>query len=40
MKMHEYQAKQLFRKNGIPVPDGSPTFNVDQACKNAEELEK
>ena len=22
MNIHEYQAKQLFRENGVPVPDG------------------
>jgi succinyl-CoA synthetase beta subunit len=23
MKIHEYQAKELFRKNGVAVPDGA-----------------
>ncbi len=32
MKIHEYQAKDLFRKYGIPVPDG-------RACKTAAEAE-
>jgi succinyl-CoA synthetase beta subunit len=33
MKIHEYQAKDLFRKHGIPVPDGI-------ACRTAAEAEK
>jgi succinyl-CoA synthetase beta subunit len=33
MKIHEYQAKDLFRKRGIPVPDGI-------ACRTAAEAEK
>src|SRR5258705_13834173 len=32
MKIHEYQAKDLFRKHGIPVPDG-------RACTTAAEAE-
>ena len=32
MKIHEYQAKDLFRKFGIPVPEG-------RACKTAAEAE-
>ncbi len=40
MKIHEYQAKQLFRESFVPVPDGTPAFGVDQACKIAEELDK
>ena len=30
MKIHEYQARDLFRKYGIPVPDGSVCFSVDE----------
>ena len=33
MKIHEYQARNLFRKYGIPVPDGV-------VCHTAEEVEK
>ena len=33
MKIHEYQAKELFRKHGIPVPDGI-------ACTTAAEAER
>ncbi len=35
MKIHEYQAKELFRKFDVPVPEGSPAFTVDEAIKNA-----
>ena len=38
MKIHEYQAKQLFRDYRIPVPDGVPAFTVDEACKAADQL--
>ena len=30
MKIHEYQAKQIFRRYGIPVPEGQPAFNVNE----------
>ena len=29
MNIHEYQAKQLFRDYGIPVPDGFPAFDLE-----------
>jgi len=38
MKVHEYQAKQLFRKYGIPVPEGEVAFEVDRAVAIAGEL--
>jgi succinyl-CoA synthetase beta subunit len=31
MKIHEYQAKELFKKYGIPIPDGGVAFNPDEA---------
>ncbi|MDJ0764927.1 MAG: ADP-forming succinate--CoA ligase subunit beta [Myxococcota bacterium] len=31
MKIHEYQAKALFRQYGIPVPKGDVAFDVDGA---------
>jgi succinyl-CoA synthetase beta subunit len=31
MKIHEYQAKELFRKYNIPVPDGGVAHNADDA---------
>ena len=38
MKIHEYQAKELFRSAGIPVPAGEVAFSVDEACTAAENL--
>ena len=26
MKIHEYQAKQIFREHGVPVPEDCPAF--------------
>jgi len=31
MKIHEYQAKELFRKYNIPVPDGGVAFTPEEA---------
>ena len=38
MKIHEYQAKDLFRAAGIPVPAGEVAFSVDEACTTAENM--
>ncbi|MDD2390568.1 MAG: ADP-forming succinate--CoA ligase subunit beta [Desulfobacterales bacterium] len=38
MKIHEYQSKELFRKYGVPVPNGGPAFSVEEAVKLAESL--
>ncbi len=38
MKIHEYQAKELFRKHGVPVPEGTVAFNPDEACHAADKL--
>ena len=38
MKIHEYQAKELFRHAGIPVPSGKAAFSVEEASSIAEEL--
>ncbi len=35
MKIHEYQAKELFQKYKIPIPAGGAAFSVDEACKVA-----
>jgi succinyl-CoA synthetase beta subunit len=40
MKIHEYQAKQLFQKFGIPIPGGGVAFTSDEAVKIAEGLGK
>jgi succinyl-CoA synthetase beta subunit len=39
MKIHEYQAKELFRKYRIPVPKGGVAFSVDEARKVAAGLD-
>jgi succinyl-CoA synthetase beta subunit len=38
MKIHEYQAKQLFRQFGVTVPEGRPAFTVEEALAGAAEL--
>ncbi|MFO7802369.1 MAG: ADP-forming succinate--CoA ligase subunit beta [Desulfovermiculus sp.] len=38
MKIHEYQAKELFSKQQIPIPQGSMVTSVDQAVETAEGL--
>ncbi len=38
MNIHEYQAKDVLRGFGVPVPRGKPAFSVDEAVKAAEEL--
>lgn len=38
MNIHEYQAKQIFAKYGVPTPKGLMAESVDQAVKNAEIL--
>src|SRR5512146_3331406 len=35
MKIHEYQAKEVLRKYGVPTPRGVPCFSVDEAVKAA-----
>jgi len=38
MKIHEYQAKELLRKYGVPTPRGVPCFSVDEAAQAASAL--
>jgi succinyl-CoA synthetase beta subunit len=38
MKIHEFQAKELFRSAGIPVPSGKLVTTSTQAADGAEEL--
>lgn len=38
MNIHEYQAKEVLRGFGVPVPRGKPAFSVAEAVKAAEEL--
>ncbi|HRD84155.1 MAG TPA: ADP-forming succinate--CoA ligase subunit beta [Rubrivivax sp.] len=38
MKIHEYQAKELLRQHGVPVPRGYPAFSVREAEEAAQRL--
>ena len=38
MKIHEYQAKEVLRKYGVPTPKGVPCFSVDEAVKAAQSI--
>ncbi len=38
MKIHEYQAKDLLRQFGVPVPKGIPAFTVQEAVEAAQKL--
>ena len=38
MNIHEYQAKELYRKYGIPVPKGIPCMSPEEAKTAAEQL--
>ena len=38
MNIHEYQAKELLRQFGVPVPEGSMAHNDAQAASVAEEI--
>ena len=38
MNIHEYQAKQIFAKYGVPTPKGKIASSVEEAVENAKEL--
>ncbi len=38
MKIHEYQAKELFRQYSVPVPEGKAVFSVEEAKEAAKDL--
>ncbi len=38
MKIHEYQAKQIFSRYGVPVPKGYPAFTAAEAEEAAKKL--
>lgn len=38
MNIHEYQAKEVFKKYGVPTPKGYVAFSVDEALENAKKL--
>src|SRR6185503_18658400 len=39
MNIHEYQAKEVLKGFGLPVPRGIPAFSADEAVKAAEKLD-
>lgn len=38
MNIHEYQAKAVLAKYGVPVPRGGAAFNADELVAEAKEL--
>jgi succinyl-CoA synthetase beta subunit len=40
MKIHEYQAKQVFARYGVPIPRGYPATSVDEAESAAKKLQQ
>ncbi|MDD2605110.1 MAG: succinate--CoA ligase subunit beta, partial [Desulfobacteraceae bacterium] len=38
MKIHEYQAKELFGRFDVPIPTGRAAFSVEEAATAAEDL--
>jgi succinyl-CoA synthetase beta subunit len=38
MKIHEYQAKEIIRRFGVPTPRGIPCFSVEEAVEAADKL--
>jgi succinyl-CoA synthetase beta subunit len=38
MKIHEYQAKEVFAKFGVPIPKGGVAFTVEEAVERANTL--
>ncbi|AGK60308.1 succinyl-CoA synthetase (ADP-forming) beta subunit [Archaeoglobus sulfaticallidus PM70-1] len=40
MKLHEYQAKEIFKEHGIPVPEGYVVRSVDEAVEAVKKLGK
>ncbi|MGI4854827.1 MAG: ATP-grasp domain-containing protein, partial [Janthinobacterium lividum] len=38
MKIHEYQAKEILRKYGVPVPEGEMVTTLEQADHAAKQL--
>ena len=38
MNIHEYQAKELLKKFGVPVPNGVVAFSADEALEKSKLL--
>lgn len=39
MNIHEYQAKEILKQYGVPVPKGLPAFSADEAAAAAQKLQ-
>jgi succinyl-CoA synthetase beta subunit len=35
MKIHEYQAKEILKTYGVPVPQGHVAYSVDEAMRSS-----
>lgn len=38
MNIHEYQAKEIFKRYNVPTPNGYVAFSVEEAVQNAQKL--
>src|SRR5688572_13819667 len=38
MKIHEYQAKEILKKYGVPIPRNIPAFSIGEAERAAKEI--
>ena len=38
MKIHEYQAKAILARHGVPVPRGEVAFNPEEAARHRQRL--
>ena len=38
MKLHEYQAKEVFSRQGLKIPNGVPAFSPEQVGEAAKRL--
>ncbi|MBF0118655.1 MAG: ADP-forming succinate--CoA ligase subunit beta [Desulfobacterales bacterium] len=38
MKIHEYQAKEFFKRYGIPIPEGAPALDYEEALRISDSI--
>lgn len=38
MKIHEFQAKEMFKKYAVPIPEGTPAYSVEEAVSAGRKL--
>ncbi len=38
MKIHEYQAKEILKKHGVPIQEGKVIFNIDEVKQATDEI--